>query len=161
MTIQDLGAIGELVGAIAVIATLVYLSVQTRLSRKALEDTANFASLEAMRDVPTMYSRYRAMVSRPELAEVMVKARTDEALSEKEQILFVAVFEELIYLAATSFLSSQTGASPHDKTGDVAYVVLVLRENPRAIEIWQQQHEIVAAISREFVESVSEGLVAD
>ena len=32
MTIQELGAIGELVGGIAVIATLIYLAIQIRLS---------------------------------------------------------------------------------------------------------------------------------
>ena len=32
LTIQDLGALGELLGAVAVLATLVYLALQTRTS---------------------------------------------------------------------------------------------------------------------------------
>lgn len=40
MSIQDLGAIGELVGSIAILVTLIYLAIQTRLNRKALIDGA-------------------------------------------------------------------------------------------------------------------------
>ena len=35
LTIQDLGALGELLGSIAVLATLVYLALQTRHARRA------------------------------------------------------------------------------------------------------------------------------
>lgn len=46
-TVQLLGSIGELVGAIAVVATLFYLSVQVRHSKEAVQ--ANTRSLEASR----------------------------------------------------------------------------------------------------------------
>ena len=36
-TVQDLGALGELLGSIAVLLTLVYLAVQTRATRNAME----------------------------------------------------------------------------------------------------------------------------
>lgn len=34
MTIQELGAIGELIGGVAVIATLIYLTIQTRQAKQ-------------------------------------------------------------------------------------------------------------------------------
>jgi hypothetical protein len=37
MSIQELGSLGELIGAVAVLATLVYLAIQTRLTRIASE----------------------------------------------------------------------------------------------------------------------------
>ena len=36
LTIQDLGALGELLGAIAVLATLIYLTLQTRQNTMAI-----------------------------------------------------------------------------------------------------------------------------
>jgi hypothetical protein len=36
-TIQMLGSLGEFVGAIAVVATLVYLAIQVRHSKEAME----------------------------------------------------------------------------------------------------------------------------
>ena len=38
MTIQDLGAVGELVGGAAVIATLIYLAVQVRQNTQSIEN---------------------------------------------------------------------------------------------------------------------------
>ena len=43
MTIMELGAIGELVGAIAVVATLVYLAVQIRQNTHAMEESKRLA----------------------------------------------------------------------------------------------------------------------
>jgi hypothetical protein len=43
MTFQDLGAIGSLVGALAVGATLIYLGKQIRLNTQALEDARKTA----------------------------------------------------------------------------------------------------------------------
>ncbi len=36
MTIQDLGALGEFLGSIAVLATLIYLALQTRQNTAAI-----------------------------------------------------------------------------------------------------------------------------
>ncbi len=36
MTIQDLGALGELIASVAVLATLIYLTLQTRRNTKAI-----------------------------------------------------------------------------------------------------------------------------
>ena len=43
MTIMELGALGELLGAIAVIATLVYLSVQVRQNTRSLDAAQKLA----------------------------------------------------------------------------------------------------------------------
>ena len=43
MTLAELGALGEFVGAIAVIATLVYLAVQIRQNTRAMEDGKKLA----------------------------------------------------------------------------------------------------------------------
>ncbi len=49
LTIQDLGALGELLGAVAVLATLVYLALQTRQNTMAIKaqiDSARYASVQ-------------------------------------------------------------------------------------------------------------------
>jgi len=43
MTLQDWGAIGELVGALAVVATLIYLAKQIRLNTRAMEEGRKLA----------------------------------------------------------------------------------------------------------------------
>lgn len=43
MTLQDWGAIGELLGAIAVVITLIYLAKQIRLNTRAMEENRKLA----------------------------------------------------------------------------------------------------------------------
>ncbi len=73
MNIQDFGAIGELVGGIAVIATLLYLSVQVRQANvsthrnmyaQAATAVSNFW-LELAKD-DDLYATYVAMLRQPE-----------------------------------------------------------------------------------------------
>ncbi|NIV76389.1 MAG: hypothetical protein GWN37_16595, partial [Gammaproteobacteria bacterium] len=47
MDIMQLGAIGELVGGVAVIASLLYVGTQVRESRKAAESANNQAQADA------------------------------------------------------------------------------------------------------------------
>ena len=41
MSIQDLGALGELVAAVATVATLLYLAVQIRQNNKNLQESTS------------------------------------------------------------------------------------------------------------------------
>jgi hypothetical protein len=47
LTFQDLGALGELLGSMAVLATLVYLSLQTRQNNAAISAQLDVARLDA------------------------------------------------------------------------------------------------------------------
>ena len=51
LTIQDLGALGELLGSVAVLATLVYLTLQTRQNTMAISAQLEAATLGANQDL--------------------------------------------------------------------------------------------------------------
>ena len=48
MTIQDLGALGELIGSVAVLATLVYLTLQTRQNSRMIGAQLDVARMNTM-----------------------------------------------------------------------------------------------------------------
>ncbi len=54
MTIQDWGAIGELVGAFAVVATLLYLAIQIRHARVATTDESRQNRVAGVRDTASL-----------------------------------------------------------------------------------------------------------
>ena len=158
MNWEAIGAIGELVGATAVLTTLVYLAIQTTLTRKAAEQTAKFGLHQATKEVLETYSRWRSqLIGTPQLAKILLKARR-EPLNEEEKLLFSAYFEELYYAASISFLSGLEGASLQSPDADVDHVTAVLKENPKALEVWRKNQAIVANISAEFVERVNQSL---
>ncbi len=51
LTIQDLGAIGELLGSVAVLATLIYLAMQTRQNTAAIRAQADATRMGAVKDL--------------------------------------------------------------------------------------------------------------
>ena len=51
LTIQDLGALGEFLGSIAVLATLVYLAMQTRQNTMAIAAQLDAASIAAIQNI--------------------------------------------------------------------------------------------------------------
>ena len=154
MTIQELGSLGEFVSAIAVMATLIYLAIQTRLTRKAAEATANFQAQLGARSVVDLYSHWRSLMANSELAEILVKAREPGDLTEKEKVLFAAVFEELFWTAASGFLSQVDNRSVLKESVDVHHLLDVLNKNPKAIAEWRRSGPLLSRFAPEFVTTV-------
>lgn len=89
-TVQDLGAIGEFVSAIAVIATLAYLAVQVRHTKSALEDNALVTRVTVMDQHTQAQSRWRGrLADSTELARIWSAARGGlDALDEADYVRF-------------------------------------------------------------------------
>ena len=83
MSIMELGALGELVGAIAVVLTLIYLAIQVRYSREAVD--ANTQALDETRKL----SMAQAYQSRANMTQGAAMAAADSPylaeISMKEQ----------------------------------------------------------------------------
>ena len=170
MNIQELGSLGEFIGAIAVMVTLVYLAIQTRLTRKAAEvtqraaeETAKFSSMQMLQGVASMYSRWRLARMNPQLAELLVKAKGSDSLTESEQVIFSSAFEELFFTALVSFQSAVESASFHTESVDIIYLLDTFKDNPKAIVEWRRMRPALIAGSSmtgssKFVETVDKML---
>ena len=87
MTIQDLGALGELIGSVAVLATLIYLTLQTRQNTMAIT-----AQLDAAR-ISAVQNHLLAPVISPELCETLAHDMRDGDSGElrREQYFFTSM----------------------------------------------------------------------
>ncbi len=72
MNIQDLGALGEIVGAIAIVATLAYLAVQIRYAKIAVTDQSRQNRAAALREINGR------LVDNSELRQVFDKVASPE-----------------------------------------------------------------------------------
>ena len=78
MSIQDWGAIGELVGALAVVASLIYLAVQIRQSTRQISLSLESAKLEAFeRTVESSNHAREVLITNPEVTEIFLKGLSD------------------------------------------------------------------------------------
>jgi hypothetical protein len=67
MSIQELGSLGELLGSIVVLVTLVYLAIQTRHARTANEANIQWQRANASRDLAVMWA------TSPEAVELLAE----------------------------------------------------------------------------------------
>jgi len=162
MTIAEMGSIGELLGAIAVLATLVYLSIQTRLTREAAQEAAGFASSQATYESMTSFDQWRrSILENHELARIMVKARGNEPLTDVEQLVFDLLFERLFFISAVSVEKSFQGTTFQEwDRADTDWLVTMLKENPAAIDMWIRRKEVVRAVSPVLAEAVEKRIEA-
>jgi len=77
MNWEAVGAIGEIVGAIAVIATLIYLSMQVRQSSKLAKATIHENRAGSSQRISLAFS---------EVAEILAKLHNEEELTQTENI---------------------------------------------------------------------------
>jgi len=91
MGIMELGAIGELVGGVAVIATLIYLALQVRQNSDAIRRSNDYAQASSIQDSNSLYVRVFSQLSQDaELASIYHRATTGEPLDEVETTRFGA-----------------------------------------------------------------------
>ena len=156
MNWDALGAIAELVGAVAVVSTLIYLSIQTRQAINASERAAYYAGLQANVSTVDMYSRWRTYLQSTPLLEAISKANTDEDLSSEEQIRLSAAFDELFVAAAGAHLNSVKPGSLYEAKADIKYLVSVFDTIPCAWGEWVRIRNMVNDVSPELVHAVDD-----
>jgi len=84
------GAIGEILGAVAVVITVLYLAAQIKQSNRQSASDAGFAVVSEM-------SRFDELVfSNPEVSKLLVKMKRDEDLSDEERLRSESIADRFI-----------------------------------------------------------------
>ena len=109
MTIQDLGSIGELVAALATVATLVYLAIQIRQNTRTVRTSTYQAVLESS-------NRFNELVlDNPELHRIYHVGRSDPTqLADEERARFRLLIGQLLNVYETMFLQYERGTLDED-----------------------------------------------
>jgi hypothetical protein len=98
MTLNELGSLGEFVGAIAVVISLVYLALQIRQNTRAVQSTIHQAMLDGIMRVSASLSDSGGM------ARIVQKANDDyENLTDDERIRFEAYADRTVANYETAF----------------------------------------------------------
>jgi len=98
MTFQDVGSVGELVGAIASIAMLAYLAVQVRQNSEQLREATRVAKTTNMDRTIETFSRYRSLLVQPGNAELYARGLESFAgLNAADKVRFTAILQEYFF----------------------------------------------------------------
>ena len=99
MNWDAIGAVGEIVGAIAVVVSLLYVAGQIRQNNRQSASDSGFAFVAES-------NRFLEWVAAPEIADVLVKLRSEAALTPHEEIKAEAFAERLLngwWVSETSY----------------------------------------------------------
>ena len=94
MSIQDLGAIGELLAAIATLATLIYLALQIRQNSRNLQESTSASMNQGWASINTRLS------SDPQFASIFIRGRVKlDDLDTVETEQFRAFVQDILNMA--------------------------------------------------------------
>ena len=109
MTLQDWGAIGELVSGVAVIITLIYLAVQLRQYALGMNSATFHSIMQGFNHLNTMF------VSEPALAEVYDRGMADpQSLSPDERRQYVWLTRCYVNIYENLYQQFARGACPEE-----------------------------------------------
>ncbi len=146
LTIQDLGALGEFFGSIAVLATLVYLALQTRQNTLAISAQLDAARL---RDVGNLNL---AVATSTELEEALNEDRiepmpTNQARREH-------YWTTRFFSIQWNFIQARRGLLPGSSETRMGLRLLAIFNEFRSIEGWWEARTTAGWFAPEFVEFV-------
>lgn len=111
MTLEDLGDLGDFVGGIAVIATLVYLALQVRQNNRLLQ--ANTASVRAASSTAInerLVGVNQSLVEDPSLAEIFVRELSSPGSVEGADRVRLDTLLQSMFISLENILKlAQTG----------------------------------------------------
>ncbi|MEH6516952.1 MAG: hypothetical protein V7742_09730 [Halioglobus sp.] len=134
MTIQDWGSAGELVGAIATVATLAYLAVQIRINTRIAKSAALQSMLAGGRD-----HFLNAMYSDGELCEIMTRGLNSiDELDQTEKTRFACFMIEQVLQMQDIMERHNAGlVTETDHLAWLEWTCLLFR-TPGGREVWPQ-----------------------
>ena len=147
MTIQDLGSIGELVGAVATVATLAYLAIQIRSNTNAVRSAAAQSVHEAFA------TWYRMIAADEGLAEVNAKGLRDwSELTEVERARCVATFMAILLCGQDAHIKWREGELAPELWTGWEYVMQNLLLAPGGKVFWKERGYLFGDAFRSYVD---------
>ena len=148
MTIQDLGAIGEIVGAIAVVVTLIYLARQIRQNNELLRSESRQALVE--NDLTSLEANL-------ENSAVFAKFVQNQSLSPEEQLRISFMFSLDLRNREFEYFQYTNGLLDEETWLSYRQVILINHSSESGRKWWDQIGRNI--VDPKFAEQVDELLL--
>lgn len=148
MTLEQLGSIGELVGAIGVIISLVYLALQIRTNTEA-ERTSTYQSI-----VSDFGALNNTMASTPELSHLFVRAMEDyHQLSPDEKARISQLFFQCFRFFENMFYQQRKGYLDDEVWIGWKRLMLTYYARPGFLTWWEHRRDVFSEPFAIFLET--------
>jgi hypothetical protein len=133
MNIQDWGAIGEIVGAIATVVTLAYLAVQIRNATKEQKRQALIGFVDRLID------RRSYLLEDPSLRKIDMKGRASyQSLNEDEKLQFGFLMMRLLATMESYVEYAESGDLKKETARAMKRGIVQTFASPGVLEWWEE-----------------------
>jgi hypothetical protein len=148
MNWEAIGAVGEILGACGVIATLFYLAIQVRVQNKE-------ARLAAMHDISTAFRESYTAFNDGGIADIFIRGNKDfTSLSDTEKIRLFATVNPLIKVFEEAFNQYNQGRLDEQLWHAMTKQYSFLLSAPSLEQVWKQRRTHYNETFREFVDGL-------
>jgi len=152
MNWEAIGAVGEVIGAIGVIATLGYLSVQIRHNTRAMRAQSVAEVTKSLK------SEIDLLAQGHDILSVIIKTQAGEPLDPRELMILDLFMTQAIVSRQNEFLQHQQGLLDDEVLISMQHALVLLLSPPTARNWWVQEGSRM--VSAKFARYV-EGLLND
>lgn len=151
MNWEAIGAAGEILGALAVVVSLLYLAIQIRHSANATRAASRYASTQLTTDILV------AIASDPEVASIFRRGQNDpDSLSDDEGLRFDMLLYAVFDQWETMYSQVRRGAMfEEDWEKYESSVIPMYLAQPGAQRFWETASDMYPAFFREYIDQVS------
>jgi len=147
MNWEAIGAVGEIVGAVAVVGTLAYLAMQIRQSNTA-------ASISAKLEMTRQYSDFMdGLLENPELARTFREGSAGISLSEVDDELFRRQMSKCFWYFAAQHFQYAVNAIGKDEWHQPRSMIYRVARRPGVKRWWDDNKTEYTPIFVEFMDS--------
>lgn len=108
MTLQDLANIGEIIGGVVVVISLLYVALQVRQNSDVLERTVQSIRTQAFQHISENFNFYRQLLIDPDVSAIFIKGCNDySSLDSFEKLRFNMVASSYIWTSYQYFFINQ------------------------------------------------------
>jgi len=147
MKLSEWASIAEIIGAVAVVVSLLYVGLQVNDNTSAIRSTAaNDATV-------TMQAWYLEMGSNRQASDVWFNAMTSaEPLSTNDEFQFMMSMHSVLLGMQNSFLLSQEGTIDAEFREALTIAIVAVKDLPGMKRFWRQRRHFFHSDFAEYVE---------
>ena len=155
MTIQDLGSIGELIAAVATVATLVYLAAQIRQNSRQINHNTNSVLGSVELETTRLHSDWLLSVAQSsELSRLWRLGLSEPAdLTEDEEIQFAMLIGSAFYGIEGPFRQHKRGLLSEDSWAPMEELIARYMRSPAVLAWWARREVPFSRSFSEYVDS--------
>lgn len=140
MNWEAIGAVGEIVGAIAVVVTLFYLSIQLRQNTAQVKQSGLATEIASYQDLIGRINDLNAMrIANPDITELIQRGQTDpDALSDNERVRYGTWVLSLLRHGDMAYFLYERGAIDRERAVATLGPLLPALETEGFQRVWER-----------------------